>query len=344
MEPFVIPYPNGRGGWFTIGTTTKPSPDAPPLGAPELAAIGVGPNAIDGACPEGSTRGPHGECVESAVAAGGKKIGPPWGLLAAVAGAVVVAFGALAVYVRRSQENPTPPEEPWPFLPADWPPEYAQMVKDEGKEFFAAMTRPWAAHDAELDQAVEWVSRQIYEKVRYAEAHAEWDEFSEAWLERWERGETDAEIRQAIEGYAKALGRTAQNPHDFKRPPVTRAMPFGFEVFGETEAPAPDPNDPRRGAFRDVAAGEVVHCGKVLYEVTRKLGDHTVLAKRVGSTGKKWFELQHGRSDPTLVEIRVMGGSPETTAASPVVSTCHWQSVRPRSALRGRRAHGAGHR
>lgn len=119
-------------------------------------------------------------------------------------------MGSVAYLATRSGGSRSNPVVSKP-LPADWPPEYVSLVRDEAVEFFALQRRPWRVWDIDLEESLERISAEIAKDIRRNGENDEWGD----WLTRWENGETDQEIREAIEAYRDDLGnalKSRENP------------------------------------------------------------------------------------------------------------------------------------
>lgn len=79
-------------------------------------------------------------------------------------------------------------------LLASWPPIAREAVLDAARYYYQLMSEPFPVPDVAMDQAVEWASREIVDRWRDLE-----DEATERWIDRWESGQLDAPMRQAIE-------------------------------------------------------------------------------------------------------------------------------------------------
>lgn len=79
-------------------------------------------------------------------------------------------------------------------LPKSWPPIARDIVLDAARYYYRQMKEPWPVADVAMDSAIEWANQELArrEKEIYEEA-------SSRWINRWEKGALDAEMKRAIE-------------------------------------------------------------------------------------------------------------------------------------------------
>lgn len=79
-------------------------------------------------------------------------------------------------------------------LPKSWPPAAREVLIDAARYYYREMSGPWPVSDVIMDRAIEQAHAEIETRQREI-----YDEASDRWIDRWERGELDAEMRRAIQ-------------------------------------------------------------------------------------------------------------------------------------------------
>jgi hypothetical protein len=100
-------------------------------------------------------------------------------------------------------------------LPKSWPPIGRHIVLDAARFFYREMNEPFPVYDVNMDRAIEWANRELETRQREVR-----EEASPRWIDRWESGELDAEMKKAIDAFYGSL-RRAEHPirsHAKKRP------------------------------------------------------------------------------------------------------------------------------
>jgi hypothetical protein len=79
-------------------------------------------------------------------------------------------------------------------LSKSWPPTARHILLDAARYFYRQMNEQFAVYDAAMDDAIEWANREM--EARQKEIY---EEASSRWINRWESGKLDAEMRRAID-------------------------------------------------------------------------------------------------------------------------------------------------
>jgi len=79
-------------------------------------------------------------------------------------------------------------------LPKSWPPTARRILLDAAQFFYRQMNEPFAVYDVHMDEAVEWANKEL--EVRQREIY---EEASPRWIDKWESGKLDAEMKKAID-------------------------------------------------------------------------------------------------------------------------------------------------
>jgi hypothetical protein len=88
------------------------------------------------------------------------------------------------------------------------------IVLDAGREFYRRMSEPWPVFDVLMDEALDYVNREIEKQQDVIDAEAP------RWYTRWENSKTDEEVKKAIDALYGKL-RKAERPlrgHARKKP------------------------------------------------------------------------------------------------------------------------------
>lgn len=78
-------------------------------------------------------------------------------------------------------------------LRKDWPSTAKHVVLDAAQFFYREMNEPYAVFDVNMDRAIEWANSEL--ERRQTEIY---EEAGNAWINRWERGKLDEEMKRAI--------------------------------------------------------------------------------------------------------------------------------------------------
>lgn len=94
-----------------------------------------------------------------------------------------------------------------------WPPIARAVLLDAARYYYRQMKEPFPVPDVLMDQAVEWANDDLSRRDREIR-----EEASDRWIDRWESGTLDAEMRKAIEETYRRLSR-AERPISRKKTP-----------------------------------------------------------------------------------------------------------------------------
>jgi hypothetical protein len=83
-----------------------------------------------------------------------------------------------------------------------WPPIARDILLDAARYYYQQMHEPWPVPDVLMEQAIEWVNKQLEE--RQPEIY---EEASARWIDRWERGQLDAEMPSLIQDTYQRMRR-----------------------------------------------------------------------------------------------------------------------------------------
>ncbi len=87
-------------------------------------------------------------------------------------------------------------------LRKDWPPTAKRIVLDAAQFFYREMNEPFPVFDVDMDRAIEWANSEL--ERRQAEIY---EEAGDAWINRWESGKLDEEMKKAIDATYGKLRR-----------------------------------------------------------------------------------------------------------------------------------------
>lgn len=87
-------------------------------------------------------------------------------------------------------------------LPKSWPPIARDILLDTARYYYREMKEPWPVPDVIMERAVEWANKEIDSRQREI-----YEDASSRWINRWESGKLDAEMRRAIEETYRRLSR-----------------------------------------------------------------------------------------------------------------------------------------
>jgi hypothetical protein len=91
-------------------------------------------------------------------------------------------------------------------LPKSWPPAARGVLLDAARYYYREMSGPWPVSDVIMDRAIEQANREM--ASRQDEIY---EEASDRWIDRWEGGDLDAEMRRAIQATFQRM-RRAERP------------------------------------------------------------------------------------------------------------------------------------
>ena len=84
-------------------------------------------------------------------------------------------------------------------LPKSWPPTARHILLEAAQAFYRGMNEPFPVYDVEMERAIEYANEQLVR--RESEIY---EEASDQWVDRWESGKLDDEMKEAIAAtYAK---------------------------------------------------------------------------------------------------------------------------------------------
>ena len=87
-------------------------------------------------------------------------------------------------------------------FPKSWPPVVRRIVLDAARYYYQQMSEQFPVPDVAMDKAVDWVNREL--DARQSEVR---EEASSRWINRWESGQFDEDMRRAIEATYDQLRR-----------------------------------------------------------------------------------------------------------------------------------------
>ncbi len=79
-------------------------------------------------------------------------------------------------------------------LPKSWPPTARHIVLDAARFFYREMNEPFPVYDVNMDRAIEYANRELETREREVR-----EEAGARWINRWESGQLDAEMKKAID-------------------------------------------------------------------------------------------------------------------------------------------------
>jgi hypothetical protein len=174
-------------------------------------------------------------------------------------------------------------------LRKDWPSTARRVVLDAAQFFYREMNEPFPVFDVNMDRAIEWANSEL--DRRRAEIY---EEAGDAWIDRWESGKLDDEMKKAIDvtygrlrraqrglrshAVIKVIKRTpAELDRDIAEvlasPPKRSKSPLGRNVITEEQA-------------REMPRFEFI--AHWLAVVTRKKANRGPLGLYVRRVGKRW--------------------------------------------------------
>lgn len=87
-------------------------------------------------------------------------------------------------------------------LPKSWPSIARDILLDAARYYYREMNEPWPVPDVLMDQAIEWANKELESRQKEI-----YEEASSRWINRWEHGKLDDEMKRAIEATYRRLGR-----------------------------------------------------------------------------------------------------------------------------------------
>jgi len=87
-------------------------------------------------------------------------------------------------------------------LPKSWPPIARDILVDAARNYYREMKEQWPVPDVSMERAIEWANKEIDTRQREI-----YEDASSRWINRWESGKLDAEMRRAIEETYRRLSR-----------------------------------------------------------------------------------------------------------------------------------------
>ena len=83
-----------------------------------------------------------------------------------------------------------------------WPPIARDIFVDAARYYYRQMKEPWPVPDVAMNGAIAWANQEL--EARQKEIY---EDASSRWINRWESGKLDAEMRRAIEETYRRLSR-----------------------------------------------------------------------------------------------------------------------------------------
>ncbi len=95
-----------------------------------------------------------------------------------------------------------------------WPPTARDVLLDAARFFYREMNEPFPVYDVNMDRAIEYANRELDRRQREI-----YEEASDRWINRWESGQLDAEMKKAIDEMYGQLrrGERAIRPQSVKK-------------------------------------------------------------------------------------------------------------------------------
>ncbi len=87
-------------------------------------------------------------------------------------------------------------------LPKSWPPIARDIVLDAARYYYRQMKEPFPVPDVIMEEVIEWAGKEIASRERDI-----YEQASDRWINRWESGKLDAEMKSAIEETYRRLSR-----------------------------------------------------------------------------------------------------------------------------------------
>jgi len=87
-------------------------------------------------------------------------------------------------------------------LPKSWPKAARRILLDAARFFYRDMNEPFAVYDVHMDEAIEWANKELDARRREIV-----EEATSRWVDRWDHGLLDAEMKKAIDATYERLRR-----------------------------------------------------------------------------------------------------------------------------------------
>jgi hypothetical protein len=87
-------------------------------------------------------------------------------------------------------------------LSTSWPDVARDVLIEAARYYYQQMREPFPVPDVAMTRAIEWANDELARRDRDIR-----EEASRRWIDRWERGALDAEMRRAIEDTYRRLSR-----------------------------------------------------------------------------------------------------------------------------------------
>ena len=87
-------------------------------------------------------------------------------------------------------------------LPKSWPPIARDILVDAARYYYREMKEPWPVPDVIMERAVEWANKELDARRREVV-----EEATLRWIDRWDHGLLEADMKKAIEETYRRLSR-----------------------------------------------------------------------------------------------------------------------------------------
>jgi len=87
-------------------------------------------------------------------------------------------------------------------LPKSWPPTARRILLDTARYYYREMNEPFPVPDVIMEQAIEWANKELDARRREIV-----EEATSRWVDRWDHGLLDAEMKKAIDATYGSLRR-----------------------------------------------------------------------------------------------------------------------------------------
>jgi len=87
-------------------------------------------------------------------------------------------------------------------LPKSWPPIARDILVDAARYYYREMKEPWPVPDVIMERVIEWANKELDARRREVV-----EEATSRWIDRWDHGLLDAEMKRAIEETYRRLSR-----------------------------------------------------------------------------------------------------------------------------------------
>jgi len=116
-------------------------------------------------------------------------------------------------------------------LPKSWPPIARRVLLDAARYYYRQMSEPFPVPDVAMERAIEWANRELDARDREVR-----EEASDRWIDRWESGQLDAEMKKAIEATYGQLRRAERGIRSHGAPRKKRLDAEIAEVLAKKAA------------------------------------------------------------------------------------------------------------